>query len=188
MAFSNFERLDPREQMMLKAATTFEGVFGVTELAAALPKLRKEDLRSICTRLASKTARALRKAMEHEALFSSSSRRSLTNGDTAEEKFQFYSGLLRHAASTLVLEAQRTEVRRNSALALSAMGLANLKGLTGNLAGDGGNAANSRASAQERGSAVLSMGAITENEEAEEDEDDGEEDENELQERRLSYH
>lgn len=106
MAFSTFERLDPREQTVLKTATTFDGNFSQRELLSGLPGFSAPDLQDMMRKLCTPQWRALR-------FVPSGSHAG--EGDPIENldsRFEFYSGLLRFAASTLVLDAQRTEVRR----------------------------------------------------------------------------
>lgn len=130
MAFSTFEQLTPQQQMVLKAASTFDGSFGLRELSAALPAIDPEEIRVICRKLADRKMRTLRRMQAGDGTLSSSTleRRSVlrlmvsARGSKADgpedprpdERFQFYSGVLRHAASTLVLEVQRTEVQRRA--------------------------------------------------------------------------
>jgi len=61
MAFSVFERSDPKSQMVLKAASTLGRDFGLFELKAALEDLSMEELMSICKRLSQPGARTLRR-------------------------------------------------------------------------------------------------------------------------------
>jgi len=108
MAFSTFERLNPREQMVLKAASTLNREFQLKELEAALQgNIAPEDIRSICKKLVDPSARTLRKLPKKK------SGKKAAN-TMVEDTFVFYSGLLRHAAHSLVLETQRTEVRRKT--------------------------------------------------------------------------
>jgi len=102
MAFSTFETLSPQEQMVLKVASTSTAEFGLHELHHGLKQMKFEELRTICERLADPKARTLRR---------------VTPSDGApvtpdNQKYRFYSLVLRHVTSTLVLETQRTELRR----------------------------------------------------------------------------
>eukprot|EP00927_Polykrikos_kofoidii_P048317 TRINITY_DN42565_c0_g1_i1.p1 TRINITY_DN42565_c0_g1~~TRINITY_DN42565_c0_g1_i1.p1 ORF type:complete len:1473 (+),score=263.11 TRINITY_DN42565_c0_g1_i1:143-4420(+) len=99
MAFSFFERFDPQAQMVLKAASTFQPIFLRVELEAALSHLPPEELTNTLGELLEPRVRGL-VALEEGSL-------------------KFYSGLLRYVASTLVLETQRTEVRRRTMRTLS---------------------------------------------------------------------
>lgn len=106
MAFSTFERLDPREQTVLKTASTFDGNFSQRELLSGLPGFTDADLQIMVRKLCTSQWRALR--------FVPSDSNTVEEDPTEklDSRFEFYSGLLRIAASTLVLESQRTEVRR----------------------------------------------------------------------------
>eukprot|EP00928_Gymnodinium_smaydae_P021017 TRINITY_DN1815_c0_g1_i2.p1 TRINITY_DN1815_c0_g1~~TRINITY_DN1815_c0_g1_i2.p1 ORF type:complete len:1581 (+),score=389.81 TRINITY_DN1815_c0_g1_i2:120-4862(+) len=123
MAFSVFEHLNPQEQQILKVASTFDGAFMLRELNAAVSQLSLDDLLNTCNRLSAFGMRVFRK----KALVQEGKKQ----GDSAaysQFKYFFYSGLLRHVASTLVLEQQRVEVRRKSMAlhtGLHAGGLAN---------------------------------------------------------------
>jgi hypothetical protein len=96
MAFGTFERLDARAQMILKAASTLQHVFEREELEGAVSDLPEEERRMLIDKLVEPTAKVL------------------TVVSKEPPKFRFYSGLLRHAASTLVLHSQRNEVKRKT--------------------------------------------------------------------------
>lgn len=107
MAFSTFERLNPREQMVLKTASNLNREFTLRELEAALHEMMPaDDIKAICKKLVDPYARTLRKLPKR--------RNKKKQEIQSEETFVFYSGLLRHAAHSLVLETQRTEVRRKT--------------------------------------------------------------------------
>eukprot|EP00929_Paragymnodinium_shiwhaense_P070045 TRINITY_DN3541_c0_g1_i4.p1 TRINITY_DN3541_c0_g1~~TRINITY_DN3541_c0_g1_i4.p1 ORF type:complete len:1610 (-),score=331.44 TRINITY_DN3541_c0_g1_i4:39-4868(-) len=101
MAFSTFERLSPQAQMVLKAASTFDRIFSRDMLDCALSDMDADDRHTAIEKLLDPNAHALVVAEE------ASVRRN-------KQMIRFYSGLLRHASSTLVLETQRNEVHRKT--------------------------------------------------------------------------
>lgn len=110
VAFSFFERLDPIEQTVLKALSACANdVGGLHELTAALPSIGMDKIQGICHNLTQPASRALRRE-EKQLKKTLTTHRSSISGNSG---YRFYSGLLRHAVSMLVLEKQRTEVRRN---------------------------------------------------------------------------
>jgi hypothetical protein len=170
MAFSVFERLDPKQQMVLKAASTITGDFSLVELKAALEEISLEELHGICVRLSEPSSHTLRRVVTDEVVRprrpsvnagslkksasgiretrreshstatrdsqsqpqhrfhhnrdSQSNHLSIGRQGTAklerrrsrvmEERFKFYSTIMRHVATTLVLETQRTELLKRT--------------------------------------------------------------------------
>jgi len=102
MAFSTFETLSPQEQMVLKVASTSNVEFGLRELHSGLQQIEFAALRAVCERLADPKARTLRRVPP----------RNGSQASPDDQKYRFYSLVLRHVTSTLVLETQRTELRR----------------------------------------------------------------------------
>lgn len=129
MAFSAFETLSPREQMVLKVASTLQEYFTLHDLQLALPQLPPEELRRICEELSAPRARTLRAvrgrfgssrmslppaSLPHCRSMNMTSSTSWHGGVRAPPagSFRFYSLVLHHVASTLVLETQRSHIRR----------------------------------------------------------------------------
>jgi len=117
IAFSIFERFDLVEQTLLKAVSVFERNVGMRDFTAAMPKMQQDILESHIRRLASKKVRGLRRAEpESESNQLGRGKRVSLRNSVADQKeyFRFYSGLLLHAASSLLLESQKAQVRRNT--------------------------------------------------------------------------
>jgi len=98
MAFSFFESLEPLEQTVMKALSACQdGVGTIQQLSAKLPgMLSSPKIESICNKLSQPGVQVLRREANpvdpvHGAAY-----------------YSFYSGLLAHAVSTLVVEKQRT--------------------------------------------------------------------------------
>jgi len=192
MAWSVFERSDPKAQMLMKAASTFVGDFGIFDLKVILEESSMEALVEVLKKLSDPRARALRKVADvdvvdspvggvrsalspcaegdlsrrssfsadhavqnrgtltkggmslpkpspaaHGSFSSPGSRRNSRNiaplgvaspggvdrrksearrpSKIMSERYQFYSDLLRHVASTLLLDSQRQELRAREA-------------------------------------------------------------------------
>lgn len=105
MAFTVFEQLAARQKQVLKAASTIEGAFGLDDLQATLPEIDQNQLSDICEELSQRNLRAFRRVPP--------SRSDRLTG-AGNERFQFYSRVLRHASSTLVLERQRIMLRQRT--------------------------------------------------------------------------
>mmetsp|Transcript_26552 Transcript_26552/g.56257 ORF Transcript_26552/g.56257 Transcript_26552/m.56257 type:complete len:366 (+) Transcript_26552:2-1099(+) len=157
MAFSTFEMLPPEDQRLLKMASTLNNeTFGVRDLMAMLPKASKDDVTKLCERLADPSARTFRKV-------------SLTDdGGSNTRGYMFYSMVLRHVASTLVLETQRTEIRRMTAMGvnLNAGDMARLERIAGA-------AANMDEDEESESGSDMSDSEQSEGEEEEEEDDKG---------------
>jgi hypothetical protein len=113
-AFCFFERLDPMEQMVLKALSACEGNIGeVHEIARCLHSIKQSDIVEICERLAEPGTRALERVAPEDVPCERAAARAATASEAVW--YRFYSDLLRSIVSTLVLSVLRTEVRRNTA-------------------------------------------------------------------------
>jgi hypothetical protein len=124
VAFSFFERLDPMEQTILKALSSCPHEVGsLNELKAALPTIGVDRIEATCENLLLPAQHALvRQNMGGPSVSRvAQATNTVISVQTIEQRrnsqsctgYRFYSGLLRHAVSLLVLETQRSEVRKS---------------------------------------------------------------------------
>lgn len=97
MAFGVFESCSPEQQAVLKAMAAIEwDVFDIEEVQAALPNMSATELENIIYELRNNVTHAVRQ---------------VESASDGTEQFQIYSSSLKQVCITLMLEAQKKDVR-----------------------------------------------------------------------------